>query len=513
MAKSLVSTPQQEQELLEQITSPLYYNNPLIFVMSVFPWGVQGTPLEHFTGPREWQQKVLVQIGRHVASNHGKVDFNAMRLAIASGRGIGKSALVGWIILWMLSTRIGSSVIVSANSENQLRSVTWAELMKWSTMASNAHWWEPSATKLVPAAWLTEIVERDLKIGTRYWSAEGKLWSAENPDGYAGPHNMLGMCVIFDEAASIPDGIWSVAGGFFTENTPNRFWFAFSNPRRNTGYFFECFGKKRDFWLTDNIDARTVEGTDKAMYEQIIAEFGEDSYQARVEVYGQFPLDDEGSFISPTLVMQAFARKAHNDPSAPIIMGIDPARSGADSTVIVVRQGRDIVAIERHSGDDTMRSVGNIIDAIERYKPQMTCIDEGGVGAGIYDRLIEQRYKVRGVNFGWKPKNPKAHLNKRAEIWCAMRDWLKTASIEENKRLMADLTGVRVMFTSSGAIQLESKKDMKARGLPSPDIGDAIAVTFAFPVARKEYTPANTPRSKVYAGHRGPMVASSWMGH
>ena len=95
MAKALVSTPQQEQELLEQITSPLYCNNPLIFVMSVFPWGVQGTPLEHFTGPREWQQKVLVQIGRHVASNHGKVDFAAMRLAIASGRGIGKSALVG----------------------------------------------------------------------------------------------------------------------------------------------------------------------------------------------------------------------------------------------------------------------------------------------------------------------------------------------------------------------------------------------------------------------------------
>jgi hypothetical protein len=94
-----------------------------------------------------------------------------------------------------------------------------------------------------------------------------------------------------------------------------------------------------------------------------------------------------------------------------------------------------------------------------------------------------------------------------------MRDWLKTAAIEENKRLMADLTGVRVMFTSSGAIQLESKKDMKARGLPSPDIGDAIAVTFAFPVARKDYTSPDTPRPKVYAGHRGPMVASSWMGH
>jgi len=512
MAKTLTMTPKGEQDLMQQVWSPLIANNPLFFVMTMFPWGEEGTPLEHFTGPREWQQRVLIEIGDHIAGNEGRIDFEALRLAIASGRGIGKSALVAWIILWMLSTRVGSSVIVSANSENQLRSVTWAELMKWVTLSKNSHWWETSATKLMPAAWMTEIVERDLKIGTRYWAAEGKLWSAENPDGYAGPHNMLGMCVIFDEAASIPDGIWSVAAGFFTENTPNRFWFAFSNPRRNSGYFFQCFGSKRDFWNTRQIDARTVEGTDKALYNQIIAEFGEDSYQARVEVYGEFPLDEEGSFIAPTLVQQAFARKPHDDPSAPITMGVDPARSGNDSTVIAIRQGRDIIAIERHSGDDTMTSVGNVIDAIQRHKPTLVCIDEGGVGAGIYDRLIEQRYRVRGVNFGWKPKNPKAHLNKRAEIWCAMREWLKTASIKTgDKRLLSDLTGVRVMFTSTGAIQLESKKDMKARGLPSPDIGDAIALTFAYPVASKgEFSPKTAPKRVHYEARTS---ASGWMGH
>ena len=254
-----------------------------------------------------------------------------------------------------------------------------------------------------------------------------------------------------------------------------------------------------------------MEGTDKALYSQIIAEFGEDSYQARVEVYGQFPLDEEGSFISPALVQAAFARKPHDDPSAPITMGVDPARSGNDSTVIAVRQGRDILAIERHSGDDTMTSVGNIIDAMQRYKPTLVCIDEGGVGAGIYDRLIEQRFRVRGVNFGWKPKNPKAHLNKRAEIWSAMKDWLKTASIEENKRLLTDLTGVRVMFTSTGAIQLEGKKDMRSRGLASPDIGDAIALTFAYPVAhRGENTPKKAPM-RVYSGPGA--LTSSWMAH
>jgi len=106
------------------------------------------------------------------------------------------------------------------------------------------------------------------------------------------------MMLIFDEASGIPDGIWSVGAGFFTENILDRYWFAFSNPRRNQGYFFECFNAKRDFWHGRQIDARGVEDTDKAVYEQIIAEYGEDSSQARIEVYGEFPSAGEDQFIS-----------------------------------------------------------------------------------------------------------------------------------------------------------------------------------------------------------------------
>lgn len=116
------------------------------------------------------------------------------------------------------------------------------------------------------------------------------MWSSENPDAYAGVHNYDGVMVIFDEVSGIDDAIWAVTAGFFTENTPNRFWLAFSNPRRNTGYFYECHNSKRDFWQTKIVDARTVEGTDKAVYQQIIDEYGADSSQAAVEVYGDFPL-------------------------------------------------------------------------------------------------------------------------------------------------------------------------------------------------------------------------------
>ena len=256
---------EEEQKLMTELWSPAVADDLEAFVMYAFPWGVKNTPLARFTGPRKWQREVLRDVTEHIKAQQGKVDFDTIRAAVSSGRGIGKSALVSWLVLWMLTTRIGGSVVVSANSENQLRSVTWAELTKWSAMLINSHWWEISATKLVPAKWLTDIVEKDLKKGTRYWACEGKLWSEENPDSYAGVHNQDGMMLIFDESSGIPDAIWDVGAGFFTENTPDRYWFAFSNPRRNSGYFFECFNAKRAFWKSRVVDARTVEDTDKAV--------------------------------------------------------------------------------------------------------------------------------------------------------------------------------------------------------------------------------------------------------
>jgi hypothetical protein len=513
--------PQQEQELMSLIWSERIKDNPLAFVLYVFPWGEKGTPLERFSGPRKWQREVLSDLAEHIKANRALADakephqseddiaYKVLRQAVSSGRGIGKSALVSWIVIWMLSTRIGSTTIISANSEPQLRSVTWAEITKWLAMGINSHWFEISATRVLPAKWLAELVEKDLKKGTRYWGIEGRLWSAENPDAYAGVHNFDGVMVIFDEASGIDDAIWSVATGFFTENTPNRFWLAFSNPRRNAGYFFECFGAKRDFWRTKVIDARSVEGTDKAVYDQIIEEYGEDSIQARVEVYGEFPATGEDQFISPVVIDEAANRPKYKDQTAPIVIGVDPARGGMDSTVIVVRQGRDIVAIKRYKGDDTMTTVGHVIEVIEEYLPTMVVIDEGGLGYGILDRLVEQRYKVRGVNFGWKAKNPIMWGNKRAEMWGAMRDWLKTASIPVDRALRSDLLGPMKKPDSSGTIFLEGKKEMKARGLASPDAADALAVTFAYPVASREYNPKNVRRLSS-SGPGG--VTNSWMG-
>lgn len=495
-------------ELMSRLWSPTIKDDPLAFVLLTYPWGEKNTPLENFTGPRKWQREVLTTLRDHIKANHGKLDYDTFRNAVASGRGIGKSALVSWLVHWMLSTRIGSTTIVSANSEAQLRSVTWAEITKWLAMAINSHWFEIAATRIMPAKWITELVERDLKKGTRYWAVEGRLWSEENPDAYAGVHNWDGVMLIFDEASGIPDSIWSVSDGFFTENTPHRFHIAFSNPRRNTGYFYEAFNSKRAFWRTNNIDARDVEGTDKNLYQRIIDEYGADSYQANVEVYGQFPSEGDDQFIPVNLIDDAMKRPRQKDETAPIVIGVDPARFGSDATVIAVRQGRDIIDIKRLRGADTMEVVGHVIDAIEEYKPALTVIDEGGLGAGVVDRLKEQRYKIRGVNFGSKAKNQIMWGNKRAEMWGAMRDWLKTGSVPTDRFLKSDMIGPKTKPDSKGTLFLESKKDMRSRGLASPDAADAIAVTFAFPVASRE---GRVDKKRTHAYSPGGVI-NSWMG-
>ena len=119
-----------EHELVRRILLPDIADDPEAFVMYAFPWGKKGTPLERHSGPRTWQRKVLVAMREFIAAmqvhDYARAENNleVFRKAIASGRGIGKSALIAWIIYWFMSTRIGGTCIVSANTETQLRTVT-----------------------------------------------------------------------------------------------------------------------------------------------------------------------------------------------------------------------------------------------------------------------------------------------------------------------------------------------------------------------------------------------------
>lgn len=483
-------TAQDEQQLMAEIWSPQIAEDPLAFVMFVFPWGKPGTPLQNFTGPRQWQKDELNAIKAHIAHNKNRVLQKlppvVYKSATVSGRGVGKSALVAWLNLWMMSTVLGATCINAANTEDQLKDKTWAELGKWHTLAINGHWFEKSALSLRPADWFEKALKHQLKIDTGYFYAKAQLWSEEKPDAFAGVHNQNGTMVIFDEASGIPKPIWTVSQGFFTDPVLHRYWFVFSNGRRNTGSFFECFHAQREFWNRRNLDSRTVEGTDTNELDQIIKEHGEDSDEARVEVKGEFPRQGDKQFISRGVVDQAKSRpeEEYVDPWAPLMMGVDPARYGDDSTVIRFRQGRNakVIAPVKLKGADNMEVANKCAELITKYDPDAVCIDVGN-GTGIIDRLREMGYKVHEVGFGNASPEPQ-WANNRTYLWAQMRDWLGGGAIDDDSDLIDDLTAPQYKFMgTSDKIRLETKEELKSRGFSSPDNGDALACTFAVRVA------------------------------
>jgi hypothetical protein len=497
----------QEQQLMLELWSPEIYNSPLNFALFAFPWGRPNTPLEHIKGPRGWQRETFQEIERHIKANDLRRAQQALmemwRSADASGRGIGKSALVSMLTLWFLTTRLGSTTIITANTEQQLRSRTMAELGKWTAMAINSHWWEPQAMSLRPAEWFGEAVKRDLKIDLGYWYAAAQLWSEENPDAFAGIHNHHGVMLIMDEASGIPKPIWTVSEGFFTEPIPDRYWFVFSNPRRNSGAFFECFHKDRNFWKCRNIDSRSVEGTDRGTFDKIIAQYGEDSDEARIEVKGEFPNKGANQFIGKDVAYQASTREIIPDPGAPLLMGVDVARFGEDKSVICFRKGRDARSIpwKKFKGLDTVQLASAVADLAGKLNPQAIFVDGNGVGGGVVDNLKAWGYRVIEVQAGSSASDGDMYQNKRVEMWGRMREWLMTGAIPQgDSDLITDLISPEYAYhPTSNRIVLEGKDHMKSRGLASPDAAEALALTFAQPVARIDTPHARGSRRNTVA--------------
>lgn len=209
-----------------------------------------------------------------------------------------------------------------------------------------------------------------------------------------------------------------------------------------------------------------------------------------------FSVSSEKSLIQSRLVQLARKAEIEVDRSAPRVLGVDPARLGADSTSIVLRQGRNAEIVGKFKGKDTMQVVGELLLLYNKYNPDAIFIDLGGIGGGIYDRLRELNVRgLHSVNFGGTPLNKARFFNKRAEMWGLMHDWLasEAVSIEDSDALEIDLCGLQYSYDSSGKLKLEKKEDAKERGIKSPDDGDALALTFAMPISKHTTKQFNSP--------------------
>lgn len=461
-------------------------DDPLKFVLGAFPWGKAGTQLEAFDGPMPWARALMERIRLGLLTPN-----EAILEAVASGHGIAKSTTVSHLTLWAFTTFPDCRGVVTANTETQLKTKTWAELGKWFNLLN----------PLIRDSFelkATSLLSRD-PTRERTWRIDMIPWSKTNPQAFAGLHNKGNrLLLIFDEASEIEDIIWETAEGAFSDADTQLMWFAFGNPTRNTGRFRECFdgGQFHNFWHTTQIDSREVPITNKRRLDALIASYGEDSDYVRIRILGQFPRQGLMEFFTAAEIDAAMSpdREVYVDAQTPLALGVDVARFGLNHSVIFPRKGRDARTIERKRfhGISTVELADRVFDCWLTWRPDGIFIDGGGVGGGVVDNCRAKQLHVWEVQFGGKDditgiandNSGERYANKRAAMYGALRAWIRTGLLPADQDLRTAMLAIRYTFNKNDEILLVSKEDLMEDnpGLVLDDL-DALALTFGGPIA------------------------------
>jgi hypothetical protein len=472
-----------------------FYADPLGYVMFAFPWDtdpsiqqveLQSPYKERYGskyGPDQWACEFLSDLGREIKTRKfdGTVSVSPIRFSTASGHGIGKSALVAWLIKFILDTRPLSKGVVTANTGEQLRTKTWAELGKWNRLSITEHLYDFSIGK--------GSMSLARKTHKEIWRCDAQTCREENSEAFQGLHAANSTpFYIFDEASGIPEKIWTARAGGATDGEPMSF--DFGNPTRNTGTFYEnCIGQSQHRFNVRSIDSRSVQITHKSLFNEWIEDYGEDSDFVKVKVRGIFPSQSSVQFINSDDVHLAASRFIPVHNIQPLIIGVDIARFGDNDTVIYPRIGDDARSFpfRRFNGLDTMQVVDQVATVINEFKglgkkTDALFVDGGGVGGGVMDRLRQLGYSPIEVQFGSRAMDRRYRF-KGDEMWARMRDALPRLCIPNDDELKNELIQREYGFTPTGTIHLESKVNIKKRGGKSPDVADALALTYGAEVA------------------------------
>jgi hypothetical protein len=481
------SDPELEEQLVEAMVG--FRHDPLGYVLYAFPWGegeLGPTPENPNPGPDEWQVKLLKKLGERlrdgrIKSAQGVWRFvgKAIRMARSSGHGIGKSAMVAWLVKWSLDTMEDTRGIVTANTDTQLMTKTWPEIGKWHRLAITSHWFHFTATALYSADPAHE----------KTWRFDAIPWNITKPEAFAGLHNAgKRIVVIFDEASAIADAISEVTEGALTDKETEIIWLKFGNPTRNTGHFHACFNADRDIWEHDQIDSRTCRMTNKDQIQEWLERYGENSDFFRVRVRGVFPKLGDRQFIGADIIEAARGRHVNEAAYsfAPKILTLDNAWDGGDEIVMGIRQGlayRQLAVLAKNDNDLV------IAQALARFedeeKADAVFIDKG-YGTGVYSIGKGWNRVWTLVPFGGEAEDANQFVNKRAEMWSRARDWLRAGGcIPDDEQLCTELAAPEIVGREDGKVQLEKKSDIKKRVGFSPGRADALALSFAFNVQTK----------------------------
>lgn len=450
-----------------QIAWPKSRDNPLLFVTEVIG----------FTKLWGWQRDALSDIAAQIAKNPPRDDggnVTPIKIAIKAGHSVGKTALICWLLLWLLTTRKNIKAVVSANSEDQISDTIWPELGVW--------------LDRLPEALRERLDKNNDRVCLRDSPDTNFVsWRVVNqarPESVQGVHADH-VALFVDEASGIPNAYFDAVMGSLS--APRlALMLLTGNPTRNNGFFYDVFTKLRGLWLCRTVNCEDVPGA-QGHIQEVLARSGRDSNEYRIRVLGEFPTEEDDSVIPLSWCEAALKRDVEAVKTFAPVWGVDVARFGDDKTALAKRQcNRLLEPVKVRSGMDTMQVAGWVKNEWDQTaydeRPGEILVDVIGIGAGVVDRLRELKLPVRGINVGESASANERYMRLRDELWFKGREWFeaKDCILPEDPDLISELTGPKYAFTSSGKIQVESKEDMKERlGNGSPDRADAFLLTLA----------------------------------
>lgn len=457
------------EELIDALE--FYYDDPAAFLEDMLDLQCDG-----------WQREVAADVAVYP------------KVAVKSGQGVGKTALEAGFIIWFLVCRPYSKVIATAPTMQQLYDVLWAEIAKWleSSKVKDLLTW--TKTKVYMAG------------DSERWFATAK--TATKPENMQGFHEDH-MLIVVDEASGVADPIMEAILGTLT-GEDNKL-LLMGNPNRIDGVFYDAFNKDRDKFRTHTVSSRDSKRTSKDNIAMLESKYGKDSDVVRVRIDGQFPKGALDSFISLETVEDACSKnnrvkQSDIDASRILHIGVDVARFGDDKTVITPRISGRVFEFRKYAKKSTMETAGNVIRCCKEYMGKhaniRTClikVDDSGVGGGVTDRLKEViqeeklPYRVIPVNNGESAAD-EYYFNLGAQLWGNIKELLEQnfsnkmqgkndvqIELPYDDEMIKQLSVRKYHMTSKGKIQMESKDDMKKRGIGSPDTADSLSLALYEP--------------------------------
>lgn len=447
-----------------------YYNDPVGWVHDCLHWIDEG-------GPVNFQEEILAALPER------------RRVCVRGPHGLGKTSLNAWAILWFATTRDADDddwkVPTTASAWRQLTKFLWPEIRKWTRKIN----WKTLARS--PFKMRFEQMELALKLGT----GEAFAMASDNAEFIEGAHADR-LLYVFDESKAIPDPTWDSAEGAFS--TGDAYWLATSTPGEPNGRFYEIQSRKPGYedWFIRAVtleECITAGRISPSWAESRRRQWGEDSAVYKNRVLGEFASSDEDGVIPLGWIEKANARYLEWVDAGKVYprfeaMGVDVGRGG-DKSVLAPRFDQLISELRRSGKADTMELVGQIAGILKSHTGRgKAVIDVIGIGAGVVDRLREQKFPVVAFNAAEKTDRlditgELGFTNVRSAAWWNLREILDPANeiqpaLPPDDLLIGDLTSPHWRVLSGGKIQVESKDDIRRRLGRSTDDGDAVVQAY-----------------------------------